>query len=229
MLSRLSELQASPRYKKREAQLWSKLDMALTGLNAEKLPDRMTAMRSLRSESVRELGLLRYPVRQWFVARCGALVSHIRAELDTALTAELLRTTVFLWDRYITHPLWAECHGDGAEAIVRPVLAELTDDLADAPAAAIREKIASLMAKLGDTRAWDIYGDTLPKRTAEMSWLFINVINCGDSITAEQAERLITVLEKIILKTRNPSTKGYAERAAAALRDKHRRPSHPLP
>jgi len=181
----------------------TELNTALNNLKSADVVMRLTGAKRLSYFSRMELGTGSLCIREWFLSK------NTRTELSNICTIEVndkvlqhfLIALYYIYDRYIVYTMCEMWLPDGffmledvkedelsyiqwilpiVEACHRPTVAIF-----------VKEVLARIFAMCRDNRAWDIYIEILPKKSAYCDW--------GQSICNKYAKHSITESQKVIL------------------------------
>jgi hypothetical protein len=215
----LEEYKNTARYGKMRERDFYELGGLLQDLHAGNVASQKKALSRLSHHARKELGWNCFPVREWLTENILALLSEANAQQDAKLLTELLRVLGFFYERYVTHPVWVKLRRDVFDTNFTGGLRVIAEKYRDHSSSLIREQVANIMAQLGDGRAWDIYNELLQKRASVVGWLGINLSKQGQAtLSKEQANALLTTLNAVTRKTKNPSVRRIRKRGGAKMR-----------
>jgi len=207
------------RYAKNKSNIIADLDSAMVSLKSMEVAARLKGAKRLSYHSRRPLGWSCLPVREWFWDDSIRVeLSEIcRDESDEKVLSYLLSALRFLYDRYLTHPLWEELYSKKEElAYVRWVL-PIAEECNQA-SVLIKMEVAGIFATCSDNRAWDIYNEILPKKSAYRVQTELDFMRYAkNSITYKQRIDLLQTIEKFIMKLKNPEAGYYAKQIKKIL------------
>ena len=203
----------SGQYAKRKLKYLGELNTALGNLKSTDVTVRLIGAKRLSYHSRRELGVDLLCVREWFSSELirTELSKICATEADDKVLQHSLIALYFIYERYIIHEMWLKDYFFTLEEIKRDEFNYIQWVLPIAEAcyrfsAAIfvKEVLARIFAICRDSRAWDIYIEILPKKSAYCGWgRKICSQYARYSITESQKDDLVQALDKIIAKVKN--------------------------
>jgi hypothetical protein len=192
METQIVELLHSARFEKSATALNQTLARATNDLESLDGQQQLHGARELSKLARSELSWMKLPVRDFFASpetrdRLGAVMESTEATMTRATLLIAIRNA---YERYIVHPMW--------EPVTQPLEAQawetwLTDlggRFADDADLTVRAEAAYLLAISGDQRAWSIYLEVVPRRTALLSHLELALLRYPESIRAETRDAL---------------------------------------
>ena len=192
-------------YEKNKVKTIADLDAAMNNLKSVEAETRLKGAKRLSYHSRKELGGNCLPVREWFWKE------NVRTELSLICLNEshekvlqhLFITLTFIYERYLVHPFWEAWHTKEDESAYTSWVLSVAEK-SQQNSVEVKLRIARVFAFCGDSRAWDIYIEILPKKSANCDWALKDCKRYAkNSITENQRIVLIHVLEKITEKGRN--------------------------
>ncbi|MHC6203980.1 hypothetical protein ACYULU_12400 [Breznakiellaceae bacterium SP9] len=196
------------------------LNTALTNIQTANVALRLAGAKRLSFYSRRELGWNCLCVREWFLneKNKAVLTSVVFNEDDERVLDNLLSTMNFFYSRYITHSMWKSLYDYAVDSECKEWLRTIAEKFINHGAFSAVKQAAFILAEIGDSRAWDIFGNLLKKRASISAWV---CLACGlyakNSMTAKQRDALIQTFETIIAKSKNKSVCHKAEQAKIYL------------
>ena len=193
-------------YKELEAEIFEDLDTAFVNLKSSDLTMRKKSAKRLSWNSRRETF---YSVRVWFLQDgiMEELFDRIIEESDEKTKADLVRTLLFFYDRYIKQDNywnWSKEEQIVNKAYIKMLL-DFAHSLIDKASTDVLFETANILLYLEDNTGWDIYSKVLVKRNNinVMEWFSRYYSRYGDTITVSQKIALIDVITTIIQKSKN--------------------------
>jgi len=219
----IKEYVQSERYAKNTSKMIADVNAAMDNIKTTDAATRLKGAKRLSYHSRRELGYECLAIREWFCDDNTRIeLSEICCgESDCKVLRDLLSTVKFIYSRYMIHFMWRDfftlerIKEDESKYMkwVFPIAENCLRLSAD-----VEVEIAGIFAICRDSRAWDIYNEILPKKSALCSWARADIRDYAQySITETQKNNLIQTLDKIRGKVKNPSTQREAEKIVKNL------------
>ena len=207
-------IKANSRYQKWEEKAFSELDTALHNILSGDVVLQKAGIKKMLSYSTQELGGRSLPVREWFLNHKNReqCFGSIKMDMPAKLISDLFRCFHFVCERLIDHSvMWADFPSTQETIDYKDRLHQTVLQFTTHPSADVRVDVAYCLALLGDTHAWDIYTNTVQKKSSCCAWLRAAIKRySAQSITDSQKQKLKSVLLTIENKSNNPSVKRNA-------------------
>ncbi|MGW8482686.1 hypothetical protein ACWGJP_06075 [Microbacterium sp. NPDC055903] len=217
MDDRIADVLQSPRYASRAAESAMELAEVESGLGSDDPKVRIAAARRLSALTRAELSWLLLPIREYFLdARTlEVLAAVLRAETEVTVRDSLLNTLRHASERFVTHPMWDPLRAASDERIWYERLHPIAASFSEVSDASTRVEAAYLLAACGDGRAWDVFLQVIPRRSAALATLELAVLQYPQSIADEQRSALADLADTI--GTKHPRQRYVADGIRAAL------------
>lgn len=216
MEPQIAELLRSERYARTAASLQSTLAAVGADLRAPDESRRLRGARELSTLARAELSWMKLPVRAFFVSAATC------RDLEDALDASTSQTRIALliaiknaYERYVVHPMWREVHQESDATAWSSWLQLLGGRFMMGPDLMLRAEAAYLLALSGDERAWQVYLEIVPRRSALLGHLEFAILRCPDSRTPEMRAALVDLADDV--ERRHPKQAHTASDVRSAL------------
>ncbi len=206
----IEEFVKTDRYIKTKKKFLLDLDTALQNIKSDDSKIRKLGEKRLSSNARRELGWNCLPIREWFLDKKNQIEIYnaIQIETDDKLIAGYLLTLSFFYERYIIHPMWEEIFIKEVQLEYQEWLKTIIKIHIHNKSTLVKKEVATLLAIVGDNRAWDIFNELLLKKNSLSGWVYSTLsVYAINSIVEEQINILIKTFDIIIKKTTNATVK----------------------
>ena len=216
---RVWEYIQSERYKKHAQIMLADINTAMENVKATDEATQIKGAKRLSYLSRCELGMGSLVLREWFCDEINRveLADMCCIESNSKVLSKLFSTLKFIHSRYIVHPMWEdyfftlEKTKEDESNYIQWVLPIVEECHQASVSIDVQIEIAGIFAICRDSRAWDIFNEILPKKSAYCSWATLTFAKYAKySITERQKIDMTRTLEKILEKVKNPSVQRCA-------------------